>query len=103
MTLHDLVEKVVIIAKETGEIIKNALHTLYAADIEVVGKYVLILSLGGLIIFGIHLLSDEIEEYRGSKENESGKLPWYLRGWALSFAIVGVILVVYAIIIVLII
>ena len=101
MTLQDLVEKGAIIAKEIGEIIKSAFQTLYATDIEVIGKYVLILALGGLLIFGIRLLSDEIEDYRGRKENESGKLPWYLRDWLLLLAIAVVVVVVYAVIFVL--
>ena len=98
MELQDLVEKGAIIAKEIGEIINNASHTLYTTDFEVIGKYVLILALGGLLIFGIRLLSDEIGDYSGRKENESGKLPWYLRGWVLLLGIAVVVLVVYAVI-----
>lgn len=101
MNLQDLVETGAIIAKEIGEIIRNTLHTLYATDIEVIGIYALILALGGLLIFGLRLLSDEIEDYSGRKENESGKLPWYLHDWVLLIAIAVVILVVYAVIFVL--
>jgi len=97
MTLQDMVEQGVIIAKEIGEIIINAIHTLYATDSEVIIKYVLILVLAGLLISGLRLLGDELEEERVRKGNESGKLPWYLHGWTLFHVITIMILVIYAV------
>jgi hypothetical protein len=98
MTLQDLFEKGAIIANEISEIIKIAIIALYATDIEVTSTYVLILVLAVLMIFGIRLLSDEIEEFRYRKENESGMLPWYLHNRTLFLAIAAVIIVVYAVI-----
>jgi len=98
MTFKDLFEKGLSVVKEIGDIIKNALSTLYAKDNEVIGKYVLILVIAGLLIFGLRLLSDEVDEYRGREGNESRKLPWYLRYRTLFL----VIIFLYAIIFVLI-
>ena len=98
MTLHDIVEKGVATAEEIGIILKNAFLTIYTKDIEVIGKYVLILAIAGLLLFGLRILGNEIEEYRVRNENESEKLPWYLRKWA-SFI---VIILLYAVIFVLI-
>ena len=93
-----MIDKGVETAKEIGNILQYVFHTIYTADIEVIGKYVLILGIAGLLILGLRLLSDELEEYRGRIENESRKLPWYLRDWALSLAII----LLYAVIIILI-
>jgi hypothetical protein len=102
MTLQDLIDKGTILANEIGDILKLAFDKLHDKDIEIIGIYVLILVIGGLLIFGIRLLVDEIEEYRGSREDESGNLPWYLRDSSLFLAIVVLILVVFAVIFVLI-
>jgi hypothetical protein len=102
VTFHDLIDKGMILARELGEYINIAFNALYEKDTEVISKYVLILVLAGLLIFGIRLLSDEIQEYRRSRGNESGKLPWYLRDSSLFLAIVTIILLVYAVIFVLI-
>lgn len=98
MTFQDLFEKGLSVVRVIGDIIKNALSTLYAKDNEVIVKYVLILVIAGLLIFGLRLLSDEVDEYRGREGNESRKLPWYLRYWTLFL----VIIFLYAIIFVLI-
>ena len=98
MTFHDLIEGAFLVAKEIGEFIKNALSALYAKDNEVIGKYVLVLAIAGLLIFGLRLLSDEVEEYRDREGNESKKLPWYLRYTTLFV----VIIILYAILFVLI-
>ena len=102
MTLQDLIDKGVILANEIGGILKIAFDKLHEKEFEIIGIYVLILVIGGLLIFGIRLLVDEIEEYRGSREDESGNLPWYLRDFSLFLAIVVLILVVFAVIFVLI-
>lgn len=98
MTFQDLFEKGLSVAKEIGEVIRNALSTLYAKDNEVIGKYVLLLVIAGLLILGLLLLSDEIEEYQGREGNESKKLPWYLQYRTIFL----VIIFLYAIIFVLI-
>jgi len=98
MTLQDLFEKAAIVADEISEIIKVAMIALSATDIEVISTYVLILVLAVLMMFGIRLLSDEIEEFRCRKKNESGMLPWYLHNRTLFLAIAGVVIVVYAVI-----
>lgn len=98
MTLQDLIDKGMILAREIGEFLKIAFNTLYEKDTEVISKYVLILVLAGLLILGIRLISDEIQEYRGSRADDSGKLPWYLRDSTLFLAITSVILLVYAVI-----
>jgi hypothetical protein len=98
MTLQDLFDKGAMIADEISEITKIAISALYATDIKTLSTYVLILGLAILMIFGIRLLSDEIDELRGRKKNESGKLPWYLYNRTLFFAISAVIVVVYAVI-----
>ncbi|HYQ73425.1 MAG TPA: hypothetical protein VET88_16060 [Gammaproteobacteria bacterium] len=98
MAFQDLYEAGLSVAKETGEIIKNALVTLYAKDNEVLGKYFLVLAIACLLIFGLRLLRSEVEDYRDREGNESGKLPWYLRYWILFL----VIIILYAILFVLI-
>jgi len=98
MAFQDLYEEGLSVAKEIGEIIKNALVTLQAKDNEVIGKYVLVLAIACLLIFGLRLLRSEVEEYRDREGNESKKLPWYLRYWILFL----VIIILYAILFVLI-
>jgi hypothetical protein len=98
MTFHDLFEKGVSVAEEIGTIIKNGLSTLYAKDNEVIGKYVLVLAIGGLLIFGLRLLSDEVEEYRGREGAESKKLPWYLRYLTLFLGILFLYAVIFVLI-----
>jgi hypothetical protein len=98
MTFQDLLEKVVSIAKEIEAVIRNTLSTLYAKDNEVIGKYVLVLAIAGLIIFGLRLLSDEVEEYRSREGNESKKLPWYLRYWTLFLGIMFLYTVIFILI-----
>ena len=98
MTLQDLIDKGAIIAREIGDILSVALKTLYEKDPKVIGIYVLILVLAGLLILGLRLLSDEIEEYRCSRENKSGNLPWYLRDSSIFLAIAVLILGVFAVI-----
>jgi hypothetical protein len=102
MTLQDLIDKGAIVAREIGDILNVALNALYENDPKVTGIYVLILVLAGLLILGIRLLSDEIEEYRCSRKNKSGNLPWYLRDSSIFFAITVLILGVFAVIFVLI-
>lgn len=98
MTFQDLIESVLPVVNEIGENVKNALSALYAKDNEVIGKYVLVLAIAGLLIFGLRLLSDEVEEYRDREGNETKKLPWYLRYTTLFV----VIIILYAILFVLI-
>jgi len=98
MTLQDIIEKGAAAASEAGNILKTAFHKLYTTDIEALGKYVLLLLMAGLLILGLRLLGDELEEYRIRKENESEKLPWYLRGWALFLAIVLLYAVIFVLI-----
>jgi len=98
MTFQELIEKGASVTKEIGEIVINAFSTLYAKDSEVIGKYVLVLAIAGLLIFGLRLLSDEVKEYRDREGNESKKLPWYLRYTTLLL----VIMILYAILFVLI-
>ena len=98
MTYQDLFDKGGSVAKEIGAIIKSGLSTLYAKDNEVIGKYVLILAIAGLLIFGLRLLSDEVEEYRGREGNESKKLPWYLRNWTLFFGIIFLYTIIFVLI-----
>jgi hypothetical protein len=98
MTFQELIQKGESATKEIGEIIINALSTLYAKDNEVIGKYVLVLAIAGLLIFGLRLLRDEVEEYRDREGNEFKKLPWYLRYTTLFLAII----ILYAILFVLI-
>jgi hypothetical protein len=93
-----MVEKGVATAREIGIILKKAFLTIYNKDIEVIGKYALILAIAGLLLFGLRILGKELEEYRARNESESGKLPWYLHDWALILAII----IVYAVIFVLI-
>jgi ABC-type Fe3+ transport system permease subunit len=100
MTFQDLFDKGVSVARETGVIIKNALSTLYAKDNEVIGKYVLILAIAGLLIFGLRLLSGEVEEYRSREGNESRKLPWYLRYWTLFLGIIFLYTVIIVLILI---
>jgi hypothetical protein len=98
MTFQELIEKGASVTKEIGEIIRNAFSSLYAKDSEVIGKYILVLAIAGLLIFGLRLLSDEVEEYRDREGNEPKKLPWYLRYTTLLL----VIIILYAILFVLI-
>jgi len=98
MTLQEVVEKGVAAAKEIGDILQHLFRTLYNTDIEVIGKYVLILVIGGLLLFGLRLLSDELEEYRVRKQNKSEKLPWYLRDWALFLAIIFLYTLIFTLI-----
>ena len=98
MTLQDMIEKGVATAKETGIFLKNAFLTIYNKDIEVISKYILILAIAGLLLFGLRILGKELEEYRVRNENEPGKLPWYLHKWALILEIT----ILYAVIFVLI-
>ena len=98
MTLDDIVDQGLEAAEEIGNFLEYLLQITYAADNEVIAKYVLILGIAGLLMLGLRLLRDEIAEYRGRMENEARRLPWYLRNWALSLAII----LLYAVIIVLI-
>jgi high-affinity Fe2+/Pb2+ permease len=98
MTYQDLFEKGVSVAKEIGATIQSGLSTLYAKDNEVIGKYALILAIAGLLIFGLRLLSDEVEEYRGREENKSRKLPWYLRYWTLFLVIIFLYTIIFVLI-----
>lgn len=98
MTFQDLIEKGLSVAMEIGEIVINALGTLYAKDSEVIVKYVLVLAIAGLLIFGLRLLNDEVEEYRGREGNESGKLPWYLHYWPLLLGIIFLYVIVFVLI-----
>lgn len=98
MIAQDIVEKLKVIAKEFGEIARNVYQKLYTTDIEVIAKYVFILVLAGLLILGLRLLSDEVEEYRDRKKAEHGKMPWYLRDWILFIFIALVILITYAVV-----
>jgi hypothetical protein len=98
MTLQDIVEKGVATAKEIGNILKNAFLTLYNTDVDVIGKYALILAIAVLLIFGLGILSAELEVYRVRNENESKKLPWYLRARALFVAIILLYTVIFVLI-----
>lgn len=98
MALQDLYEEGLSVAKELGEIIKNAFVSLHAKDNEVIGKYVLVLAIACLLIFALRLLRSEVEEYRDREGNKSRKLPWYLRYWILFL----IIIILYAILFVLI-
>ena len=98
MTFHDLLDKAVSVTKEIGTIIINGLSTLYAKDNEVIGKYVLVLAIGGLLIFGLRLLSDEVEEYRDRAGDRSKKLPWYMRYWTLFLGILFLYAVIFVLI-----
>ena len=98
MTLQDLVGKGVAAAREAGNILKTVFHRIYTTDSEVIGKYVLLLLIAGLLILGLRLLGDELEEYRVRKENQSGKLPWYFRGWVIFLAIVLLYAVIFVLI-----
>jgi hypothetical protein len=98
MSFDDLIERLLLAAKETGDNITDALSTLLTKDNEVIGKYVLVLAIAGLLIFGLRLLNDEIKEYRDREGNEHKKLPWYLRYTTLVVAII----ILYAILFVLI-
>ena len=98
MTFQNLLEKVVSAAKETEAVIRNTLSALYAKDSEVIGKYVLVLAIAVLLIFGLRLLSDEVEEYRSREGNESGKLPWYLRYWTLFLGIILLYTIIFVLI-----
>jgi hypothetical protein len=98
MTFQDLLDKGLSVVKETGEIIKNILSTLYTRDNEVIGKYILVLAIAALLIFGLRLLNDEIEEYRNREGNESRKLPWYLRYWTLFLAIIFFYAIIFVLI-----
>lgn len=102
MTLQDLIEKGSIIAKEIGDILSVALNKLYEKEPKVIALYVLIFVLAVLLIIGIRLLNDEIEEYRCSRENKSEKLPWYLRDSSIFLALAVLILMAFAVILVLI-
>jgi|GEM_PF-2321853 len=98
MTFHDLFEQGLSVAKELGEIISNALSTLYAKDNEVIGKYVLVLAIAGLLIFGLRLIRDEVEEFRGREGNESRKLPWYLRYRTIFLLIIFLYAIIFVLI-----
>jgi hypothetical protein len=98
MTFHDLLDKAVSVTKEIGTIIINGLSTLYAKDNEAIGKYVLVLAIGGLLIFGLRLLSDEVEEYRDRAGDRSKKLPWYMRYWTLFLGILFLYAVIFVLI-----
>jgi len=98
MTFQDLFEQGLSVAKVLGEIISNALGTLYAKDNEVIGKYVLVLAIAGLLIFGLRLIRDEVEEFRGREGNESRKLPWYLRYRTIFLLIIFLYAIIFVLI-----
>lgn len=98
MTFQELIEKGASVTEEIGGIIINALSRLYAKDNEVIGKYVLVLAIASILIFGLRLLGDEAEEYRGREGNESRKLPWYLRYWTLFIVIIILYAILFALI-----
>jgi hypothetical protein len=98
MTFQDLLERVVFVAKEIAAAITNTLSTLYAKDNEVIAKYVLVLAIAGLLIFGLRLLNDEAEEYRNREGNEPGKLPWYLRYSTLFLGIIILYTIIFVLI-----
>jgi len=98
MTFQDVLEKVASVAKEIVAAITNTLSTLYAKDNEVIAKYVLVLAIAGLLIFGLRLLNDEAEEYRNREGNEPAKLPWYLRYSTLFLGIIILYTIIFVLI-----
>ena len=98
MTLQDIVEKGVAAVEEIGNILKNAFIAIYNTDIEVTVKYVLIFGIAVLLIFGLGVLNSELEVYRVRNEDESKKLPWYLRARTLFIAIILLYIVIFVLI-----